>query len=462
MARFVLSEQSYVVADGQPVRADSLTAGQKLATHALDGEANAVYVQSVTQERHEMLLLSARGVVEVTLPQDACVLTNQGAVRAGAAAQMYAAYPKRLCLPHASPCPPCSIEVAQMLAWQIAEGWEQTGGNALSVVQKDPRPLHVMAATMEGILVEIGCDRIPKVHVYPSRPGASMLRLQSRRYREHITERYGYLWGQRSANKCIPNAIFEADNQVVAAFIFAYIAADGHVTERSVEIMTASQVMAVQLKPLLHRLGVVSSIERTWRTATNGSSITRPYYRLAIGREGSCHLREWGSIPVDYKEKRLQSMAASQRSTQSGTGVPILDIFPAIYELTGQAKGLGGGSEHWNGRKQTMNSASAQAVLVQLDSILDGTFCEKKVSVAGPRFVKHYQRVAQRLEQIDHALLRQMRDTLDDRLHGAYQYHRLTDCEPARPLVQPAVSILVDAPEDTLLMLEDGCVVASW
>src|SRR5262249_17991662 len=73
--------------------------------------------------------------------------------------------------------------------------------------------------------------------------------------------------GPLSAEKWVPEFVFELDEEEIARFLAAFWDCDGHVGERSAFIKTISQRLAIDIQTLLLRLGVRSSIyESTYHT----------------------------------------------------------------------------------------------------------------------------------------------------------------------------------------------------
>ncbi|MDD9953221.1 MAG: V-type ATP synthase subunit A [Candidatus Woesearchaeota archaeon] len=80
---------------------------------------------------------------------------------------------------------------------------------------------------------------------------------------------------KKSRNVATPGQLFTSPESVIKSFIAAYIACDGHIGKRSLEIATASEKMIESLSYLLLRLGV---LHRTSKKFIKG----RTYHRINI------------------------------------------------------------------------------------------------------------------------------------------------------------------------------------
>ncbi|MEM1953863.1 MAG: V-type ATP synthase subunit A [Nitrososphaerota archaeon] len=75
----------------------------------------------------------------------------------------------------------------------------------------------------------------------------------------------GFPSRRKSRNAAVPPVIFRSPESVVAAFLRGYLSGDGHFSEGSVEVTSASRAMVSGLSYLLARLGVLFTVSRKGR-----------------------------------------------------------------------------------------------------------------------------------------------------------------------------------------------------
>jgi replicative DNA helicase len=84
------------------------------------------------------------------------------------------------------------------------------------------------------------------------------------------------LWGRRSSDKFVPNAIFRSDDRTIARFLSVLYGCDGHVHVssrlRQVGYTTISERLAHDVQHLLLRLGIVSKIRTLKRPVYEGTA----------------------------------------------------------------------------------------------------------------------------------------------------------------------------------------------
>jgi replicative DNA helicase len=94
------------------------------------------------------------------------------------------------------------------------------------------------------------------------------------------------LWGLRSADKFVPDAIFRLPEEQIARFLSVLYACDGHVyaSERYSQIgyTTISERLAHDVQHLLLRLGVVASIRSLRRAVYEGTSTVADTFPLRV------------------------------------------------------------------------------------------------------------------------------------------------------------------------------------
>jgi replicative DNA helicase len=152
-----------------------------------------------------------------------------------------------------------------------------------------------------------------------------------------LCERHG-LWGLRSAEKFVPDAVFGLDEGRIERFLAVLYACDGHAyaSDRLHQIgySTISERLAFDVQHLLLRLGIVSRIRTLRREVYEGTDkVAREV--LITGQEG---LETFCSrVRVCGKSAQLARVVAGLRRVRPGTNV---DTVPSgVWDAVLEAKG---------------------------------------------------------------------------------------------------------------------------
>ncbi|MFN8201069.1 MAG: replicative DNA helicase [Solirubrobacteraceae bacterium] len=137
------------------------------------------------------------------------------------------------------------------------------------------------------------------------------------------------IWGRRSENKRIPDAIFGLDNQAIARFLGVLFACDGHVhtSDRLCQVgyTTISEDLARGVQHLLLRLSIVATIRTLKRPVYEGTGKVAREVRIT----GQDQLRRFCSVvPVTGKEAEVER--AIDRLTKV-RGRAYLDTIPGAW-----------------------------------------------------------------------------------------------------------------------------------
>ncbi len=161
------------------------------------------------------------------------------------------------------------------------------------------------------------------------RPGGNLV--------TELCKRHG-IWGKRSENKFVPDAIFGLDDRAIARFLGMLYACDGHIyaTERlrQVGYSTISERLARDVQHLLLRLGIVSCIRTLKRPVYDGTGKVAREVRITgqKGIERFCRL-----VTVPGKAPQVGRAIATLRAATPGTNVDTLP--PAVWHRVLEAKG---------------------------------------------------------------------------------------------------------------------------
>ncbi len=229
---------------------------------------------------------------------------------------------------------PEDSDLAELLAWQIAEGHEDARIGRVTITQKDGARLE----RLRELALTVGERYGLPMHSLPiATPlGRSpFLGIYSRPYRSWLERELGYEWGRKSADKHIPDRILAADDATVRAFLRAFIAAEGSVNPamRVVEVSSASRRIMEGISLMLRRFGVWLRVSEKRKQATNGARIVRTYYNGLVGGESLRRLHDLVGIDDTRKAARLAEVASKPQNTNVG-GVPVADILQEARETT--------------------------------------------------------------------------------------------------------------------------------
>jgi replicative DNA helicase len=152
-----------------------------------------------------------------------------------------------------------------------------------------------------------------------------------------LCERHG-LWGLRSAEKFVPDAIFGLDEGRLERFLAVLYACDGHAYAsdrlRQIGYSTISERLALDVQHLLLRLGIVSRIRTLRRAVYEGTGkVAREV--LITGQEG---LETFCSrVYVCGKTAQLARIVTGLRRVGHGTNVDTVP--PGVWDAVLAAKG---------------------------------------------------------------------------------------------------------------------------
>ncbi len=262
-------------------------------------------------------------------------------------------------------------DLVKFLAWQISEGYEVKGQNAVHITQKDTSVLEELRQCIlrlgERNAIKINC---PSIHTYKDR--SSNLQLSSVAYRRFL-EAKGYRWGKLSNEKNIPDFIMRADLDSVRVFLRNFFEAEASAVEsmRSIEISSASQILIQQLSYLLRRFGIWMRISTKQKRATNGTGIFRPYQIGVLGGNAARIFCQEIGFVSERKQQRLEKICKQINNTNV-EGIPASEIMTQTVISTGlPIRHFGMGTVYVTGSQQ-FSPASLKQVVSAFNGILNG------------------------------------------------------------------------------------------
>ncbi|HTN22911.1 MAG TPA: replicative DNA helicase [Solirubrobacteraceae bacterium] len=146
------------------------------------------------------------------------------------------------------------------------------------------------------------------------------------------------IWGKRSDNKFVPDAVFGLGERQIARFLGILYACDGHIyaTDRLRQIgySTISERLARDVQHLLLRLGIVSCIRTLKRDVYEGTEKVAREVRIT-GQEGIA--RFCNLVDVCGKAPQAGRALAGLKTVGNGTNVDTLPV--AIWDRVLAVKG---------------------------------------------------------------------------------------------------------------------------
>ena len=130
-----------------------------------------------------------------------------------------------------------------------------------------------------------------------------------------LLKSFGYPTSKKSRNLILPNSIFNSPDSVIKHFLMGYIAGDGHVGKKSIEIATASSEMCSGITYLLLRLGV-------FYKAGEKRAKEHTYYRIFIPPKEAVKIHPYYNKDYYYNASDIVPMTSSLFKTILGTTKP--------------------------------------------------------------------------------------------------------------------------------------------
>ncbi|MEL6911927.1 MAG: SNF2 helicase-associated domain-containing protein, partial [Cyanobacteria bacterium J06598_4] len=224
--------------------------------------------------------------------------------------------------------------LVKLIAWQIAEGWENNRRATVNIFQKSVRVLEDLRKIIFEIAEQYQLNlNQPKIRLVGEKR-TSYLSINSKEYRNFLVSR-GYQWGKISRDKSIPEFIMKANVATAQIFLSNYFDAEGSVSisSHNIEISTASSSMIEQLSVLLRRFGIWLRIAKRTKRATNGSQIFRDYYIGTIGGNGARLFYELVGFNDSKKQDKLEQICDKSNNTNI-EGVPASKLVAEVVSNT--------------------------------------------------------------------------------------------------------------------------------
>ena len=222
-----------------------------------------------------------------------------------------------------------SVELATLMAWQIAEGYESKNRARVTITQKDLNILNNIKNIFNSLELKRPNGDKAKCRIRQYGEKSSYLEISSKEYKE-LLESYGHKWGRLSRYKEIPWVILSSKDEVAKQFLKCYFDAESSSHRGTIEICSASHIIIKQLSFLLTRFGIYHSFKERFQSATNGKNIKRKYYYLNIIGEGTQKYLD--EIGFGYSYKTANCENNKKRNYNKGGLYPLEHILNPFYK----------------------------------------------------------------------------------------------------------------------------------
>lgn len=219
----------------------------------------------------------------------------------------YVAYPKKIINENSYFVTP---ELAYLLGWQIAEGYERKNKRTIYITNTDQDVLKNLIWCVKQVGQHYNLNiNDPKIHSNVKWNKVSDIQIHSTDYVNFLIKN-GYNYGNISAGKCIPEIIMNSSKEILKFFLRAFFDAESYVNvkKRQIEITSASEQIIHQLVFLLKIFGITMNIKSKMACATNGTKIMRQYYLGLVSSENARKFNEEISFEIDYKKNNLAAV----------------------------------------------------------------------------------------------------------------------------------------------------------
>jgi len=318
------------------------------------------------------------------------------------------------------------LELAELLAWQIAEGCETTNGkrrpkgsSCVSITQSDVTTLSHLRDLAQKVGQRYGL-KVGDIAIH-LRLRVAVLRIESADWRDFLVAR-GYGWGRVSAEKALPDFIMQGDIETSRVVLRALYDAEGWADGKNgrVELTSASRLLAEQIRMLLRRFGMLVTLRLKRGLATNGSRIERDYWRVVIsGESARSFLAEIG-FSYQYKERRLRRATSGVEGNSNREGVYAQDLLQELRALDVPMRQVSPRSRNYLHTLRASHpialeiAENIRSVATRLDA--------GRHALAGARGSAAMASRSAALARIDPDKLREMADQLDRRVEQEVVY----------------------------------------
>lgn len=211
----------------------------------------------------------------------------------------------------------CSIKEARLLGYLIADGYLPNKGNSISFSNS----VQSVITDYMNCIESINSKLVSKVIHYKSKKSKTVDHTVTDGNFKDYLKSLGLKF-EKANKKSIPWTVLQSSKKVIKSFLQSYIDCEGYASNNSIEFITASKQLSIELQTLFLQFGIRVSRLLKWN-----SKYKRNYYRLTIyGNSLEIFLKEIGfRTNVRYNNKIKKIIDSRNRNTN-------VDVIPNIYK----------------------------------------------------------------------------------------------------------------------------------
>lgn len=272
-----------------------------------------------------------------------------------------------------------NLDLVTLMAWQIGEGCETKP--RVCIYAKDTHLLQRVKDKAFRFAQDFNI-KINSIPLKIDKKKCSFLNLSSIEYKKFIIKYFNYNWGQKAANKFIPDKIVAGSNKVITTFLQEYFTCEGSVSksQRIVEISSASYKIIQQLNVMLRRLGIWLRTSRRMKCATNGLKIKRPYYIGIIGGHSLRTFQEKVGF-IDNKHQQILNEICKPTANPNVETIPIKTHLHNLQKTLQIPKRHFGIETTYFNNTQNVSHTTFKILIDNIKSMLDGTKLQEYITL---------------------------------------------------------------------------------
>lgn len=295
----------------------------------------SLYRQKVSEKMRKITL---QGGLTIHTTKSHKILTEKGWCNDFSNSK-YIALPKNLICKERE----TDTDLLAILAWQIAKGHET---NDMTIVQKDVVVLQKLVNHFLKLAERYQLNINPVIHFPKDR--FPYLQVTSKDYRSFLEKR-GYLWGNLSQERIIPEFIMNCPKEQLKLFLQNYFDANGCVSDKQgVELCSKSKKLIVQIYHLLKRFSIRSRIKERHQ---KGENIKRSYFYLYMTGLSARLFKDQISFGFSYKQEILNKLC-HKKGNSNVEIYPVSEILRNIHDKFNIPKSKLGAGLYVDGKQQ--------------------------------------------------------------------------------------------------------------
>lgn len=319
-----------------------------------------------------------------------------------------------LAMPNALPPSPKTVKlrsgIAELLGWQVGEGYENAASYTTTITQHNLSVLQHLQGLFQALYPESTSGHI--------KGKETELHIACKAYRLEL-EKLSYVWGLKSKDKRLPPQFIHWPLEELRKVIRALFDGEGHVGPRNIELTSKSEWLVRQLEYGLLRFGIRSATHKKYGRATNSQYMQKKelYWRLSISGEDCDRFFQERLVGYEYKKA-----AQIKRPRNANYGVPIQWFSRGLKTCGLTPKAIGFATHDY----ESCDPKTATLLALRLREALFGLRKLKNLGGTAGRFqaAREHALIANR------APLTRLLERLETLLSLPLRFEPITRCDP--------------------------------